>query len=67
MVNELKIQKLLCNRCKHSWIPRTDPLQCPRCHSYFWNEDEHFDRRKKEYKDKKFAFKKINLEIKENY
>ena len=55
----IQIQKLNCNRCNHIWIPRTIPVQCPRCHSYFWNEDKDYDRRKQEFKNKKFEFKKI--------
>ena len=61
MVDEIKIQKLKCNRCEHTWIPRLVPCQCPKCHSYFWNEDKDFDRRKKEFNEEKFELKKIEL------
>jgi len=62
MIGEIKIQKLTCNRCGHIWIPRAVPCQCPRCHSYFWNEDKDFDRRKKQFKEEKFVpLKKIEL------
>ena len=62
MVDVITIQKLTCKKCKHTWIPRVNPVQCPKCHSYFWNQDKDFDRRKKEFRDKKFEFKKIRLE-----
>lgn len=29
-----------CLRCKHIWISRTqDPVMCPRCKSYKWNDN----------------------------
>ena len=63
-MEEFKITQLQCNRCNHRWIPRLSPLQCPRCHSYFWNEDVGFDRRKKEFKEQKFKLKpEVVLEL----
>ena len=67
MIGEIKIQKLNCNRCGHIWIPRKVPCQCPKCHSYFWNEDKDFDRRKKEFKDEQFKLKKIRLSTNAKY
>jgi DNA-directed RNA polymerase subunit RPC12/RpoP len=30
-----------CERCGHEWLPRgtvkREPLQCPKCHSPYWN------------------------------
>ena len=32
------IKKLLCEKCGHSWIPRTKvPLECPNCKTRSWN------------------------------
>ncbi len=31
--------------CKHDWFQRTletDPKQCPKCKSYYWNDEEHW-------------------------
>ena len=50
----IQIEKLTCNRCGHKWIPRVIPVTCPKCKSYYWNEDKDFDRRKKEFKEEKF-------------
>lgn len=34
------MKKLKCKRCGHSWIPRQDSVRmCPKCKSYFWNEE----------------------------
>jgi len=32
---------LSCKRCGSSWTPRSKepPVQCPRCHSPYWNRD----------------------------
>jgi len=59
-ITELKFQRLKCSRCEWEWFPRAVPVQCPKCKSYYWNEDKDFDRRKKEYKDKEVGvIKKI--------
>jgi uncharacterized OB-fold protein len=33
--------KLSCNRCMHSWFPRSEigPEVCPRCKSPYWNKE----------------------------
>lgn len=29
-----------CLRCSHQWLSRTkDPVMCPRCKSYKWNDN----------------------------
>ena len=41
MVNSFIIQKALCKRCSHSWIPRQENIfVCPKCKNPRWNEDE---------------------------
>ncbi len=32
---------LTCKRCNRTWTPRSKelPVQCPRCHSPYWNRD----------------------------
>lgn len=32
---------LFCKRCSHTWTPRSKepPIQCPKCHSPYWNRD----------------------------
>lgn len=33
------MNKMTCQRCKHSWLPRTEnPIECPKCKSYNWKE-----------------------------
>lgn len=34
------IDRLVCNRCNHEWIPRKDelPKTCPKCKSPYWNK-----------------------------
>ena len=61
MVNEINIQMLNCNRCGHKWIPRVIPVQCPKCKSYYWNENKDFDKRKEEYKNKELNEIKKNI------
>lgn len=35
---EVKIFKVSCKRCKHSWVPRKTIIYvCPACHSALWN------------------------------
>lgn len=34
------LEKLYCKRCEHKWFPRADESkQCPKCKSYYWEED----------------------------
>ena len=34
----IRIRKLTCRRCGHSWAPRqNNPRQCPRCKSAYWD------------------------------
>jgi predicted Zn-ribbon and HTH transcriptional regulator len=36
----MNMDKLICKRCYHDWVPRTDnPTQCPRCKSPYWNKE----------------------------
>jgi Zn finger protein HypA/HybF involved in hydrogenase expression len=40
-MTNIKIPKLTCNKCTHTWTPRKSPVYvCPKCHSPKWNEDE---------------------------
>ena len=34
------MEKLKCERCKHTWYPRTPkkPKVCPSCKTPYWNE-----------------------------
>ena len=48
-----EVKTLHCNRCGHEWIPRVNPVTCPKCKSYYWNESKDYDKRKKEFKEKK--------------
>ena len=36
----MNVQKRLCLRCRHSWFPRglSLAIQCPACHSPYWNK-----------------------------
>ena len=38
---KVTFKKLTCKRCNHTWTPRskTPPVQCPKCHSPYWNRD----------------------------
>ncbi len=35
----MTVETCKCLRCGHGWIPRSEkkPLNCPRCHSPYWN------------------------------
>ena len=36
----VKLDGFLCERCKHTWVPRNkdkDPTVCPECKSPYWN------------------------------
>ena len=37
---EIKMYECQCERCKHTWITRTEeiPVVCPRCKSPYWNK-----------------------------
>jgi len=36
---KIKIQKLHCERCGHTWTPRRDEvIICPKCKSPYWNK-----------------------------
>ena len=38
---EIKLLKLNCKRCGHSWIPRiTEITVCPKCKSPYWNREK---------------------------
>ena len=40
MATVVKLIKLTCKRCNHSWIPRTkDVRSCPKCKSPYWDQD----------------------------
>lgn len=49
----MKIPKLKCKRCGHSWIPRAEkpPKVCPGCNSPYWYKD--YSRSDKIREDKK--------------
>ena len=35
------IKRCVCKRCEYEWWSRIDnPLNCPRCHSPYWNKEE---------------------------
>jgi Zn finger protein HypA/HybF involved in hydrogenase expression len=35
---KIEMLKLICNRCGHTWIPRTyEVRQCPKCKTAFWD------------------------------
>jgi len=37
----IKITKLKCLRCKHSWVPRIQDIRiCPSCKSPYWNKSK---------------------------
>jgi len=41
-MGEIVIRGYLCERCKHTWAPRTynakqKPFVCPSCKSPYWN------------------------------
>ena len=55
----IQLPRLTCNRCGYNWIPRVNPVQCPKCKSYNWNKLKDFDKRKKEFKEEKFKFKEL--------
>jgi predicted Zn-ribbon and HTH transcriptional regulator len=42
------IEELECKRCGGKWLPRSEniPVQCPRCHSVYWNRDRVYNIRK---------------------
>jgi predicted Zn-ribbon and HTH transcriptional regulator len=37
MKQRVTITQLICQRCRHTWIPRVKPVrQCPKCKSVHW-------------------------------
>ncbi len=40
------INKCLNPNCKHDWFQRSDmktkPKVCPRCKSYYWDDEDHW-------------------------
>ena len=37
----IKITKLECKRCRHSWIPKKEEVrQCPKCKSAYWDKEK---------------------------
>jgi len=39
MLEEIKLTRLTCNQCGHSWIPRVaDVRACPKCRSLRWDK-----------------------------
>lgn len=41
MVKSIVIQKIVCKRCSHSWVPRQQEIYvCPKCKSPRWNAEE---------------------------
>ncbi len=38
--NSLDVLKRRCLRCGHEWLKRKieDPMECPKCHSPYWNK-----------------------------
>lgn len=40
MIIRNNMEKKMCKRCEHEWLPRlSNPLQCPRCKSYHWETE----------------------------
>lgn len=41
---------LHCIQCGHDWIPRKvgRPKECPACQSAYWDDPDHWSRRRKE-------------------
>lgn len=39
---KVTFKALTCKRCNHTWMPRSKepPVQCPKCHSPYWNRDK---------------------------
>ncbi len=37
---KIKLTKLVCKKCGHSWIPKVEEVrQCPKCKSAWWDKD----------------------------
>jgi transcription initiation factor IIE alpha subunit len=42
MTSKVKQQQLVCERCKHKWVPRgqvNKPTVCPKCKSPYWDRE----------------------------
>jgi len=39
-MKKIKLTILECNRCHHTWIPRSQkkPKVCPKCNSPYWDK-----------------------------
>lgn len=36
---KIRIKYLVCLRCNHKWIPRTNDIRvCPKCRSHYWDK-----------------------------
>jgi predicted nucleic acid-binding Zn-ribbon protein len=50
-MNTIKLPRLLCLRCGHQWLPRTEVIYtCPKCQSRRWNEPPEQDDKPDEQK-----------------
>lgn len=37
----MKLIKILCKRCGHTWIPRKEEIKvCPKCKSPYWDKEK---------------------------
>lgn len=41
----IRLMKYTCERCNHSWIPRSEeyPRTCPKCRSPYWDKPKKSD------------------------
>ncbi len=46
---EIKVYECQCERCKHTWITRSEelPIVCPNCKSPYWNKPRQENKEKK--------------------
>lgn len=44
----MNLPRYKCNRCGHSWIPRTEnpPQTCPKCKSPYWDKERVYQLKK---------------------
>lgn len=41
MVTKIKINKIVCKRCEHQWVPTQEVIRvCPKCKSPYWDKDK---------------------------
>lgn len=41
MTMKIDIQKLLCKRCGHEWVPKIVEVRiCPKCKSAYWDKEK---------------------------